>query len=162
MEMLKFPDLQKVLNESYTLEEAWSGYIDFLRENPSIQTSLYANKLQELLNMLSDNKLRELEQEFHEVKKQIVLLSQKYGNAQQFYTDMNNPEENATTQPDQNPNLLHDLELGDADLYATFEGDNVGVALGVNVDGDMQSYLLIDYKNLKILKENEVKLLNSL
>ena len=58
--------------------------------------------------------------------------------------------------------LLHDLELGDADLYATFEGDNVGVALGVNVDGDMQSYLLIDYKNLKILKENEVKLLNSL
>ena len=68
----------------------------------------------------------------------------------------------STTQPDQNPNLLHDLELGDADLYATFEGDNVGVALGVNVDGDMQSYLLIDYKNLKILKENEVKLLNSL
>lgn len=79
METLNFPDLQKVLNESYTLEEAWSGYIDFLRENPSIQTSLYANKLQELLNMLSDDKLRELEQEFHEVKKQIVLLSQKYG-----------------------------------------------------------------------------------
>ena len=102
------------------------------------------------------NKTLKLYQRFYN------LLSQKYGNAQQFYTDMNNPEENATTQPDQNPNLLHDLELGDADLYATFEGDNVGVALGVNVDGDMQSYLLIDYKNLKILKENEVKLLNSL
>ena len=37
-----------------------------------------------------------------------------------------------------------------------------GVALSVNVDGDMQTYMTIDYKNLKILKENEVELFQSL
>lgn len=87
------------------------------------------------------------------------LLQQKYGNAQQTYSSLDGA---ALYDPDKNPNLLHDLELGDVDLYATFGGEDIGVALSVNVDGDMQSYLLIDYKNLKILKENEVKLLETL
>ena len=79
MEALQFPDLQEVINTSNTLEEVWTGYISRLRSDASIINSLYANKLQELLTMLADDKLRELEQEFQVVKKQIVLLSQKHG-----------------------------------------------------------------------------------
>lgn len=91
------------------------------------------------------------------------LLAKKYGNAQQFYTQLDeNDNIIPNASPDKNPNLLSNMELGVAELYATFEGDNVGVALSVNVDGDMQSYMTIDYKNLKILKENEVELFQSL
>ena len=35
-------------------------------------------------------------------------------------------------------------------------------ALGVNVDGNGQSYITIDYKNLKLMKEREAETLNAL
>lgn len=101
------------------------------------------------------------------------LLAQKYKNAQQFYTpavqnvDESLPNDtqslNAASQnPNDNPNLLAELQSGSADLYATFDGDNVGAALSVSVDGDGQSYITIDYRNLKILKENELNVLEAL
>lgn len=94
------------------------------------------------------------------------LLSKKYGNAQQFFTpgaenpDEEQPEQNQT--PEQTPDLLNRLLNGQATLYSTFEGKNVGASLSVNVDGNKQTYLVIDYKNLKILNEKELEILDAL
>ncbi len=98
------------------------------------------------------------------------LLDKKYGNAQQNYSlttqnlDLNfSPNASAAAQsPESNPNLLNDLLNGSAVLYATFGGENVGVALAVNVDGNNQTYIEIDYRNLKILNENELNVLEAL
>ncbi len=95
------------------------------------------------------------------------LLKQKYKNAQQFFTpnasDVDvTPNQNTEINPQDYPDLLKNLLSGNADLYATFEGDGIGAALAVNVDGNSQTYITIDYRNLKILKENELNLLQAL
>lgn len=96
------------------------------------------------------------------------LLEYKYGNAKQFYTPRPIEETNLKKAQPQTEekiggkNFLADLQSGEAVLYATFEGNNVGTALSVNVDGDGKSYIIIDYKNLKILHEREQKALEAL
>ena len=104
------------------------------------------------------------------------LLSQKYGNAQEFYTpniinvdktvtDERGKQKTITEQKKQplgNPDFLQELENGTAELYATFENGTIGAALGVNVDGNGQSYITVDYKNLKLMKEREAEMLNAL
>ena len=100
------------------------------------------------------------------------LLERKYGNAQQFFTpqpisenpDNNNPNQNAPKIDTSigNPDFLAQLQSGEAELYATFEGNDVGAALSVNVDGSGRSYIIIDYKNLKILREREEQALDAL
>ena len=62
----------------------------------------------------------------------------------------------------ENPNFLQQLQNGTASLYSTFEGDGIGAALALNVDGEGKSYIIIDYKNLKILQERENETLNIL
>lgn len=99
------------------------------------------------------------------------LLEKKYGNAQQFYTprpttDENQPRSKKAPTEDQDTiggkNFLTDLQSGEAVLYATFEGNNIGAAISVNVDGGGRSYIIIDYKNLKILREREQKAYDAL
>lgn len=100
------------------------------------------------------------------------LLEKKYGNAKQFYTpkvtnvDISDGKSKTVTEAREEPiggaNFLKELESGEAVLYATFENRDVGVALAVNVDGSGQSYIIVDYKNLKILKNREQKTLDAL
>lgn len=103
------------------------------------------------------------------------LLNQKYGNQKDFYTPaMKTVEKEVmingrkTMQTEQipekigNPNFLSQLQEGTATLYSTFEGKGIGAALALNVDGDGKSYIVIDYKNLNILKERENETLNIL
>lgn len=103
------------------------------------------------------------------------LLNQKYGNQKNFYTPaMKTVEKEVeirgrkTMQTEQvpeklgNPNFLSQLQQGTATLYSTFEGNGIGAALALNVDGDGKSYIIIDYKNLNILKERENETLNIL
>lgn len=104
------------------------------------------------------------------------LLEKKYGNAQQFYTpkvtnvdktvDLGGGKTKIETEAVEEPiggkNFLQELASGEAVLYSTFENGEVGVALAVNVDGDGQSYIIVDYKNLKILKTREEKTLDAL
>ena len=100
------------------------------------------------------------------------LLERKYGNAQQFFTPQPISESPVTNNPNQslpqvdtsigNPNFLAQLQSGEAELYATFEGNDVGAALSVNVDGSGRSYIIIDYKNIKILREREEQALDAL
>lgn len=111
-----------------------------------------------------------------EYRQYYKLLSQKYGNAKEFYTpkmvtyekkvkNQYGEEEIETEQrpdPIGSPTFLADLESGEATLYATFEGKEVGAALAVNVDGNGKSYIIIDYKNIKILKARENQTLDAL
>ena len=103
------------------------------------------------------------------------LLNQKYGNQKDFYTPATQTVEKEvmvngrkTMQTEQvpekmgNPNFLSQLQQGTATLYSTFEGNGIGAALALNVDGDGKSYIIIDYKNLNILKEREKETLNIL
>lgn len=100
------------------------------------------------------------------------LLERKYGNAQQFFTPqpINETSTDNVSAPNApkvdtsigNPNFLAQLQSGEAELYATFEGNDVGAALSVNVDGSGRSYIIIDYKNLKILREREEQALDAL
>ena len=103
------------------------------------------------------------------------LLNQKYGKQKDFYTPaMKTVEKEVmingrkTMQTEQvpekmgNPNFLAQLQEGTATLYSTFEGNGIGAALTLNVDGDGKSYIVIDYKNLNILKERENETLNIL
>ncbi len=96
------------------------------------------------------------------------LLDQKYGNKQEFYTPAMKTIEKTvivnrkeTIQTEQvpyeigNPEFLSQLQNGSATLYCTFVGNGVGAAITLSVDGDGQSYIVIDYKNLKILQERE-------
>ena len=107
-------------------------------------------------------------------------LEQKYGNARQYFTpaeytekvieqtgaDANSgkAEEKTVTKttPIGNDNFLKELQLGTAVLYATFENEMLGVTLGVSVDGEGKSYISIDYKNLKIMEEENQTKLNNL
>lgn len=78
-EDIYFPDLQQVLETVTTMDEAWEEYIKALRSNPSLTNFLYANKLEEFRNMLAIPKLRELEQEFNEVKEHLRKIAKMYG-----------------------------------------------------------------------------------
>ena len=103
------------------------------------------------------------------------LLNQKYGNQKDFYTPATQTVEKEVVEngkrvirseqvPEEmgNPNFLSQLQQGSATLYSTFEGNGIGAALALNVDGDGKSYIIIDYKNLNILKERENETLNIL
>lgn len=56
----------------------------------------------------------------------------------------------------QNPlggeNFLQELHEGKASLYSTFHNDEIGVTLGVYVDDNAKSHLLLDYKNLPLME----------
>lgn len=103
------------------------------------------------------------------------LLNQKYGNQKDFYTPATKTVEKEVIingrkimQTEQvpekmgNPDFLSQLQQGTATLYSTFEGNGIGAALALNVDGNGKSYIIIDYKNLNILKERENETLNIL
>lgn len=101
-----------------------------------------------------------------------ALLAQKYGNKQEFFTpaqidvvEKNEKGKDVTISkeaPIGNPDFLNQLQQGTATLYSTFHNDEVGAALAINVDGNKKSYIVIDYKNLKILKAQENKTLDAL
>lgn len=104
------------------------------------------------------------------------LLSQKYGNSQQSYTpkvtnvdktvDIGSGRTKTVTEQRNEPiggaNFLQELQSGEANLYSTFENGKVGVALAISVDGQGRSYIIIDYKNLEIMKSRDNSTLKAL
>ena len=100
------------------------------------------------------------------------LLNKKYGNKQQFFnpaqieviTKNAQGREVSETQdaPIGNPQFLAQLQSGEAELYSTYNNQDVGAALAINVDGEGKSYIVIDYKNLNLLKEKEQQTLDAL
>ena len=101
-----------------------------------------------------------------------ALLEKKYGHSEQNFTPAvitktvkNAQGRDETVQepaPIGNPNFLSQLQNGTAVLFSTYYNDNVAAALSIGVDGDKKSYIVIDYKNLKILKKQEADMLDAL
>ena len=105
-------------------------------------------------------------------RKYYEALKQKYGNAKQYFTssaetrEIGNGEIANKSAEDEakigGDNFLAELQNGTAVLYATFENEELGITLGVSVDGDGKSYISLDYKNLIIMKEEHETKLNNL
>ena len=100
------------------------------------------------------------------------LLERKYGNKKEDFTPavtikiikntQGKEEEVKEEQPIGNPDFLSQLQSGDAVLYSTYHDENIASALSIGVDGDKKSYIVIDYRNLDILKKQEEKTLDAL
>lgn len=103
----------------------------------------------------------------HLYKKYYEALEKKYGNAQEYFTPYKYTEEivEETEDPKKpkiiviekenplgGPTFLQELREEKASLYATFENNEVGVVMSVNVNENNQSYLTIDFKNLKLMQ----------
>ena len=76
---IDFPDIRKALYAGNSLEEIRRMYIEQLRETSSIYNILYANKLEEGLNMMNIHSLHELEQEFHALKEHLRSWTKEKG-----------------------------------------------------------------------------------
>jgi hypothetical protein len=100
------------------------------------------------------------------------LLNKKYGHQEDDITlatvtkmikNAQGREEEVEEQaPIGNPNFLQQLESGEAVIFSTYYNDEVAAALSIGVDGDKKSYIVVDYKNLKVLEEQEAKTLDAL
>jgi hypothetical protein len=107
-----------------------------------------------------------------EYNKYSNLLEKKYGNKQVFFTpatikktiknQKNQDEVVEEEAPLGNPDFLNQLLSGDAVLYSTYHNQNVAAALSISVDGEKKSYIVIDYKNLKVIKKQEDTTLDAL
>ena len=114
--------------------------------------------------------------DLHLYRKYYGLLERKYGNAKEFFTPkittvekkvkdeygVDKVEIEKISEPIGGADFLAELKSGQAVLYATFEDQDVGAALAVNVDGDGKSYIIIDYTNLRIFREREEQTLDAL
>jgi len=90
------------------------------------------------------------------------LLEKKYGNAKEFYTPaVYNIEEPVPNEDGTTSTAIKQLEMqigdegfleklasGEAVLYSTFNNEKVAVTLAIFADGNNQSFIVIDYKNL--------------
>ena len=104
------------------------------------------------------------------------MLEKKYGNAHETYipaaTNVDQTDEFGSEPafvpskdiPNQQnaPDLLKQLQSGQTVIYATFQDENTGAALAVGVDGEGKSYITIDYKSLRILRQREAQTLDAL
>lgn len=99
-------------------------------------------------------------------------LDKKYGNMKQEFIPAKirkvskdkqgkevTTEENA---PIGNPEFLSQLENGSAVLFSTYNNDKIEVTLSISVDGDKKSYIVIDYRNLQIIKKQENSTIDAL
>ena len=111
-----------------------------------------------------------------EYRKYYQLLEKKYGNAHEFYTPaVVNVDETVTNadgtqsvvstqqeMPKGADGFLQKLITGEATLYATFENGSVGVTLALLANGDDQTYIVVDYKNLSAGRKEMEELYDAL
>lgn len=89
-------------------------------------------------------------------------LNKKYGNMQQFFTpapieEKKEGEKEAPKEDNSigNPQFLSQLAQGTAILYSTYHNNDVSATLSINVDGEQKSFIVIDYSNLQVIKQQE-------
>lgn len=101
-------------------------------------------------------------------------LDKKYGNMQQQFSpalitktipDEKDKEKETTIEepaPLGNSDFLSQLASETAVLYSTYHNDEVEAVLSIGVNGDNQSYLVIEYRNLNIIKQLENNTIDAL
>ena len=104
------------------------------------------------------------------------IFEEKYGNAEEFYTAaVVNVDEEVILKDGTTSHVIKQkfIEKGDNDfkqklmtgesvLYATFHNDLVSVTLALMVNGDGKTFVVVDYKNLKINDLEHEKMLDAL
>ncbi|MBR4105850.1 MAG: hypothetical protein IKK52_00930 [Alphaproteobacteria bacterium] len=99
-------------------------------------------------------------------------LNKKYGNMKQEFTPAKVAKKVRNAQgkeiiteedaPIGNPEFLTQLENGTAVLFSTYHNDKIEVTLSISVDGDQKSYIVIDYSNLQVIKQQENSTIDAL
>lgn len=102
-------------------------------------------------------------------------LKEKYGNAKEYFspytyeTELSEKdgEEEVIRKikkenPRGNPDFLKELQTGKAELFATFHNNTIGVTLSVYVDEKGLGQLVLDYKNLPLMKKEKEAFINNL
>lgn len=102
-------------------------------------------------------------------------LKEKYGNPNEHFSPYTYEQEvqqgegeDAVTNivkkenPRANPEFLQELKSGKAELYATFHNNIVGVTLSVYVNENSEGQLVLDYKNLPLMKKEKEAFINNL
>jgi len=111
-----------------------------------------------------------------EYQKFYDILNEKYGNAEEFYTPaVINIDEETTKEDGSKTHSIKQklMEKGDVGfkeklmsgevvLYSTFENDHIGVTLALLADGNGQTFIVIDYKNLKINEMEQQEIYDAL
>ena len=129
-----------------------------------------------LYRILAYSKLIDDSPNAEKILKQYFLFSQllekKYGNKEETFIPavINKTIKNAQGKEETiqepaligNSNFLSQLQQGTATLFSTYNNNNVAAALSIGVDDNKKSYIVIDYKNLRILKEQEAQTLDAL
>ncbi|MBQ7660347.1 MAG: hypothetical protein IJS26_06415 [Alphaproteobacteria bacterium] len=104
------------------------------------------------------------------------LLSEKYGNAQQFFTPAAVNVDEVITQEDGvkskkikqtfvqigDEGFKQKLMSGESSLFATFNNQTVGVTLALLADGNGQTFIIINYQNLKAEENKKDEMLDAL
>lgn len=130
----------------------------------------------ELYRILTYSKLIEddssAQKTLDEYNKYSKFLEKKYGNKQTFFTPaiiekviLNSRKQEEIIKeeaPIGNPKFLDQLASGQAVLYSTYNNQDIAAALSISVDGEKKSYIVIDYKNIKILQKQEAATLDAL
>lgn len=104
------------------------------------------------------------------------LLEQKYGGAEIIYNpkiinvekivELENGRTTIEIETEEkkisNNEFLQEIKNNEAELFAVFDDGTVGVTLQAVVDENNKSYIVIDYKNLAIIKELENKIIDAI
>ena len=97
-----------------------------------------------------------------EYQKFYDMLNDKYGNAQEFFTPaVLNVDEETTDEKGEKVHKIKQkiidrgeegfkekLMRGESTLYSIFETDHIGVTLALLADGNGNTFIVVDYKNL--------------
>jgi len=111
-----------------------------------------------------------------EYRKFYDMLNKKYGNAHEFYTPavMNIDEEVVEDDGTKTHKIKQEtveigtqgfkekLMSGQSTLYSTFENDHIGVTLALIADGNGQTFIIVDYKNLKVNETEKQEIFDAL
>ena len=163
-----------------TLKKAFAK--DYYHESPEVvkidrkQPEFQYTSTDYLNRVITKKRVNEARQRHKELKPLLNKLEKKYGNAHETYipaaTNVDQTDEFSSEPafvpskdiPNQQnaPDLLKQLQSGQTVIYATFQDENTGAALAVGVDGEGKSYITIDYKSLRILRQREAQTLDAL
>lgn len=111
-----------------------------------------------------------------EYQKFYSIFDEKYGNAEEFYTAaVVNVDEEVMLKDGTKSHIIKQkfvekgddnfkekLMSGDSVLYAIFRNDTISVTLALMVNGEGKTFIMVDYKNLKINELEHEKMLDAL
>ena len=104
------------------------------------------------------------------------IFKEKYGNEEEFYTPASiNVDEEVMLKDGSKSHVIKQkfiekgddgfkqkLMTGESVLYATFNNESVSVTLALMANGDGQTFIMVDYKSLKINELEHEKMLDAL